>query len=306
MTTFEHATSQLVASYWAEPNTSARVLLTTIFGDSLLPRSQAIGVQTLADLVRPLGINERLVRTSLRRLAEETLVVGDREGRQSYYQVAPQALTMFLQADKRIYHLHPIEWDRQWTIAMVDQAGTNGEERGALLQELSWLGLRPLGPGVFVSPTVPLADVEAASTHAGVELSLLTRAPVPVGALASGSLLRGMVDPDGRVEERFRLHLSTFRPLIDIAAAASPVDAFVVRTMLIDSWRRIVLNTPELPTELLPPEWSSDEAFDMTAELYRRLLPPSELHLDGLMGNGRDDTGRILAERFDSTVTPTA
>lgn len=298
MTSFDQSTSELISSYWAEPNSSARVLLTTIFGDSLLPRSQSIAVQNLARLVQPIGINERLLRTSLRRLAEEALVVGDRTGRLSFYQVAPQALTMFHQADQRIYHHTPLDWDGQWTIAMVDQANTSGEDRLNLGQELSWLGLRPLGPGVFVSPTVPVDKVEAASSRIGVELSLLTRAPVPSGTLASGSLLRRMVDPSGRIQDRYEYHLRSFAPLVDRVVGASQNDAFVVRTLLIDSWRRILLNIPELPGELIPDEWSAEEAYTMTSALYRELLPPSELHLDELMGNGHETTGDILAARF--------
>ncbi len=59
--------------------------------------------------------------------------------------------------------------------------------------------------------------------------------------------------------------------------------AFLMRILLIYDYRRLLLRDPELPDVLLPAEWSGQKARLLCRELYRRLLAPSERHLDNLL-----------------------
>ena len=106
----------------ASPGTTTRSLLTTVFGDALLPRRQPSSVVDLALLVAPLGVNERAVRTTLLRLSRDGLVMGHREGRRSLYAVAPTAIDTFRRAETRIYECVDVSWDQQWTMALIDPA----------------------------------------------------------------------------------------------------------------------------------------------------------------------------------------
>ena len=58
-------------------------------------------------------------------------------------------------------------------------------------------------------------------------------------------------------------------------AEVAEEDAF-----LIHDYRRLLLRDPELPDVLLPAEWPGQKARLLCKELYGRLAPVSERHLD--------------------------
>src|SRR4051794_1651359 len=130
----------LIRRFRREPDASARTLLVTIFGDSVVPHGGEIWLGSLLQLVEPLGISERLVRTSVQRLVGEGLLVTRRHGRRSFYSVAPAARHEFREADQRIYHPRTgTAWDGKWTIA-VEAPALAGPGRTALREQLAWLG----------------------------------------------------------------------------------------------------------------------------------------------------------------------
>ena len=69
----------------------AKSLISTFFGDVVMPNDSFTWVETISAALEPLGVNERLVRTSLFRLREEDWVEATRSGRKSYYQLTSSA-----------------------------------------------------------------------------------------------------------------------------------------------------------------------------------------------------------------------
>jgi len=259
---------------------SARVVLTTVFGDALLPRGQAAGVQQLATLVEPLGINERSVRTSLLRLSREGLVESERKGRQSYYKVADAALPIFADANERIYVHKDPDWDGEWTIAMVTDADPG---LITLRDEFHWMGMAQLAPSVFVSPTREPAEVADVAQRHQVGLVLLSRGPQHELASINGEDLSGIVAPLPSLRDEYSAHIAAFGHAGD-ADKLEPAEAFRLRTLLIDSWRRLALRDLELPSALLPPDWPAQTAFDLTMRLRSEVAEASEAHLDAVIG----------------------
>ena len=66
-------------------------------------------------------------------------------------------------------------------------------------------------------------------------------------------------------------------------ADVSEQDAFLLRTLLIHDYRRLLLRDPELPEVLLPADWPGQQARILCKELYKRLEPLSNRHLDQLL-----------------------
>jgi phenylacetic acid degradation operon negative regulatory protein len=279
---------ELIAEIVEDPGFSGRVVLTTIFGDALLPRRQKISVKALASLVEPLHVNERSVRTSLLRLTREDLVTSEREGRHSHYSVHADAEQVFQKANRRIYRPQESlsEWDGAWTIAVIDADSADRGERTQVARELGWLGMTTPRLGVHVSPTLMPAEIEAVGDRLGVAFSAVLRGALSAGTIDGEDQLAALVDPTGRLGELHLRHQNRFARFADNAGELGPADAFAVRTLLIDSWRRIALRTPLLPRALMPSAWPGAASHALTERVHRACFDASNLHLDAVVGPG--------------------
>src|SRR5690349_14105471 len=73
-------------------------LIVTIFGDAIAPRGGVIALGSLIQIAGSFRLTERLVRTSVARLANEGWLEARREGRQSEYRLAPGGQQRFAEA----------------------------------------------------------------------------------------------------------------------------------------------------------------------------------------------------------------
>ena len=90
-----------------------------------------------------------------------------------------------------------------------------------------------------------------------------------------------------------------------LLAASSPLVAVIDADLQHDETQlpRMVelLRDPELPDVLLPSDWPGQKARLLCKELYRRLLAPSERHLDAhfqLASGQTPPASRLIHERF--------
>ena len=67
----ELAIERLLADFRTRRPVRAKSLLITIFGDTLEPRGGGVWLASLIQLAKPIGLSERLVRTSVYRLTQE-------------------------------------------------------------------------------------------------------------------------------------------------------------------------------------------------------------------------------------------
>jgi phenylacetic acid degradation operon negative regulatory protein len=270
---------RIVAAFRRAPDASARSLLVTIFGDCVRPHGGEIWTGSLVRLVEPLGISERLVRTSLNRLAGEGLLTTSRAGRRSFYSVTPAADREFASVEDRIYHRTREAWDGRWTI-VAETGELSPRMRTELRQRLGWLGFAALSPGVQICPvdrTGAVGDL-LKDLGAGDRVAFFRGQANGVG-LDDRALARRTSDLDVLIPA-YDAFLHRFAPLTQ--GAAGEVDgetAFLARTLLLHGWRRIVLREPALPAELWPDAWVGDCAYDVAAAAYRRLSPGAEAHL---------------------------
>jgi len=92
------------------------------------------------------------------------------------------------------------------------------------------------------------------------------------GASPVSELIRQSWDL-GPVVRRYRTFLNRFQLLLSSIDQGAPLTgerAFVVQTLLIDSFRRITLHDPRLPLSLLPADWPGNTAYELCRHLYRR------------------------------------
>lgn len=286
MESLQDRCGRLVEDFRRRPDSSARTVLVTIFGDSIEPHGAAVWTGSLVRLVEPLGINERLVRTSLNRLVRDGLLETSRAGRRSFYSATPAARREFLQAESRIYQRRRDGWDGQWTI-VVEANGVAPPARAALRERLGWLGFGSLAAPVHVCPVDRTGELRQVLPDLGLDGQVAVfrgRAPGTVG-VPDRALVATVTSGLAALEPAWGEFLRRFAPVADAAGGGAdagdvdPETAFLARTLVVHAYRRIVLREPELPAGLWPAGWAGDAAYEVAVRCYHALSGPAEAHL---------------------------
>lgn len=282
----ERAVQKLVAEFRSRPTLRAGSLITTVFGDSIAPRGGVVWLGSLIRSLAPFGINERLVRTSVHRLARDGWLESEQIGRRSYYRLSGPGRERFAQATHRIYGDPVRNWDGEWCLVLL--AGLDTAVRDAVRKEIGWLGFAAMSPNVLAHPTPDMADLEITLRRLGVEREVVVmrgRTGQSDAALRRLTQAGWNLDDIDASYERF---VSRFRPVLkalDPGRRITPESAFVLRTLLIQYYRKILLRDPHLPLELLPPDWHGRAAYQLCRNVYRGVYAHAEDYLTGTMEN---------------------
>jgi phenylacetic acid degradation operon negative regulatory protein len=286
-------------------------LITTVFGDSILPRGGRVSLGSMIQLLQPLGVNERLVRTAVYRLVKEEWLQSEAMGRKTDYMLTAPGCLRFDEASKQIYAADIPGWDRRWRLILVI-GELDIRLREQLRRALFWHGFGETAAGSFVHPTADLENVMESLVSEGLDEVLAQLMPmIAVNSRAA----RCATDID-MVQRAWNLDalafsyegfLQKYEPIRDALVACgqddlSEEDAFLVRTLLIHNVRRLLLRDPQLPEGLLPSTWPGSRARHVCRDLYRKLLPLSERHLDAnvRLSNGSTPlASHVLASRFE-------
>lgn len=248
-------------------------LIVTIFGDAIAPRGGVIALQSLIQIAGAFRLTERLVRTSVARLANEGWLEARRDGRQSEYRLAPGGQQRFAEATRRIYGMSPEEWDGQWTLVILPAGASKGAR-----EELRWLGFGQLSVGTFAHPNCTLERARGwLEGIEGTDAALCLRSSSSDLAVDRELIARGW--DLGALTRRYRRFVGTFAPIaaqIGSSANVSPQSALIIRTLLIHQYRKVHLLDPLLPARLLPPEWIGAAAYELTHRLYARVFADAE------------------------------
>ena len=88
------------------------------------------------------------------------------------------------------------------------------------------------------------------------------------------------------LDRRYEAFVGQFRPLYREAQKAATIDernAFLIRTLLIQEYRRILLRDPLLPAEILPGGWNGTAAYQLCRNLYRLIYAAADNYMSGAL-----------------------
>jgi phenylacetic acid degradation operon negative regulatory protein len=261
----------------------AKSLVVTVWGDALAPHGGAVWLSGLIRLLAPLGLNERLVRTSVFRLAREGWLTSRQDGRRSRYRLTVQGRRRFESAYRRIYAAPSEAWDGQWDL-IVSPSPSAGTRRGKLRRELAWEGFGAVASGIYARParagqTAPAEIVGA--LEPAVDLVLLRGQEIQPAVLTLASLLRPCWDLES-LDADYRRFIRRFGTVLELfrdGGHPDPGQCFVVRTLLIHEFRRVTLHDPRLPPAMLPGRWHARDAYALCRDFYRLTYRSAEQHL---------------------------
>lgn len=224
----------------------------TVFGDAIAPRGGSVAMADLSLILERLGAEPGAIRTAMSRLARDGFVERHKEGRRSYYRLAPDASADFQAAAGRIYAAHPTEWSGTWTVALGPEPKTTPT------------GFLRIAPSAWIAP---------GDAPPPPEMFTITG-----GSGAPPDWARDLLSPP-ELSEKYAALSASWRDFN--ADRMEGLDAVAARTLLIHQWRRILLRDAPLPRALRPANWAGADARDLVADIYRRLLPASEAWLSG-------------------------
>ncbi|MCP5418940.1 MAG: phenylacetic acid degradation operon negative regulatory protein PaaX [Gammaproteobacteria bacterium] len=282
MTTKLRRVEELIEDFRKRRPIRGGSLIITLYGDAIVPRGGAVWLGSLIAALEPLGLNQRLVRTSVYRLFKEGWLSSRQVGRRSFYSVTGSGLRRFSTAFRRIYAEHHVKWDGIWRVVVTSQV--NGAGRDNLRRELGWLGFGTIAPGIMAHPMAEVDLLTGTLQDMGLQDEIIMMSATSENP-ADSQPLRNLVQTCwnlDRLSGDYHRFLARFRPIwaaLESADSLDPELCFQTRILLIHEYRRLLLRDPQLPKELLPPDWVGASARLLCRNLYRCLLGPSERYL---------------------------
>jgi len=253
-------------------------LIVTFFGDVLSQHGHTIWLGSLVKAMEPLGINERLVRTSVFRLVKEGWLESQREGRRSFYRFSDYGWHEYQRAARRIYALENPGWHGHWQLLIPLEVPENVREK--FRRSIQWQGYRAISPGTFAKP----GDGGQALQETLQEFGLSDKVMIfdaKSSLLSSQKRERELVHDSWELEhvsQGYKAFLKRYKPLLKWSQHSkppSPEAAYIARTLLIHDYRRVLLHDTPLPDQLLPSNWPGAEALRLTGTVYKALASAS-------------------------------
>ncbi|AWS47106.1 PaaX family transcriptional regulator C-terminal domain-containing protein [Streptosporangium sp. 'caverna'] len=259
---------------------SARSLLLTVLGEYVLPRVEPAWTSTLLHVLGGLGVEEKSTRQSLARMAADGWIVAERAGRRVRWALTPHGRELLTEGAERIYSFgrDRDSWDGRWLVLIATVPESRRELRHQLRTRLTWAGFGSPVPGMWVSPHV---SREAEAKQVVEQLGL------DVAAFSFSGPYAGIGSERTLVEQAWHLGdlAAEYEDFIQEFAGLRPEPGDPVlfaQIRLVHDWRRFPSLDPQLPPDLLPPDWIGIRAANVFNDLHQAWHRSSQLHWDTL------------------------
>ena len=280
----ESASRRLIDEFQSRPTLRAGSLITTVFGDSVAPRGGVVWLGSLIEAMSAFGINERLVRTSVFRLAKDGWLESTQLGRRSYYRLTDEGRERFEKAAQRIYAEPTTDWDGTWCLVLL--SGLEATDKELVRKELGWLGFGAMSANILAHPKPDLADLDVTLRRLELDDAVVV---MSAQTIRSENAMRQLAQSGWNLDDidaRYEAFVAMFRPILASlgkSKTVKPLTAFLLRTMLIQEYRKVLLRDPQLPTELLPAGWHGAQAYQLCRNLYLELYAPADDYLSNVL-----------------------
>lgn len=263
-------------------------LIMTVYGDAILPRGGGAWLGDLIALLEPLGLNERVIRTSVYRLVQDDLLSSTQVGRRSFYALTENGSRQTSEAAKRIYARRAGRFDGVWTQVWL-QGPEADTGRALLIQELGRQGFAALTADIL------LHHGDATETAASTAARLDRLSDVIILRVGPGGSTTPVTPSPRWLAQIWPLDAlaAEYREFLELLAnplaglengpAPDPMSCFLLRSLAVHAYRRIVLKDPMLPAALLPADWPGLRAEHAMAMLYDAISEPAQAHVTARM-----------------------
>jgi phenylacetic acid degradation operon negative regulatory protein len=238
----------------------------------------------LVELLTEFGFALPASRIALSRLVDKGLITRVRQGRFVHYMITGRGELLLTEGDRRIFGLgfnvDPVE---RWTLLMHTIPPEMRPDRGRLGRRLRFQGFGRLQDRIWIAPY----DRRALLGELLLGLGIREHVAVLVGRPAPNVGVNAFLDRawDLRLlADRYAAFAATYLPYVKVAerAALSDRQAFVLRTVLVHSFRGFADQDPDLPEEMLPDPGARRVAIEVFRTVYDGLAVPAQRHFDAV------------------------
>jgi len=276
-----------IANRCVNNNISCKSYIVTVFGDVMSQHGDWLWLGSLIDALAPLGYSERLIRTSVFRLVKDDWLKVKKVGRLSYYAFTESAKLHYEKAARRIYAKNQEQWHGSWLLVLPsfvpEQALPNFKK------QLHWLGFSSISSGVFAHPSIARVSLEETLTELQLTGSVVVFSCKTLDQ-SSASVLKELVQQRWNITElaqQYQQFLTNYQSVKEqeTLATLTKQQSFLLRTLLIHEYRRILLKDHELPKQMLPANWQGFAAHQLVNELYNELANNSLHYIQSHLKN---------------------
>lgn len=127
----------------------------TFFGNHVLEEGD-LGVYSgsIIDVLGRVGVGEQAVRSTLTRMVNRGLLQRQREGRELFFGLTPQAGRVLIDGRTRSWKQGAVndDWDGSWTLLGLSLPDSWKRQRHDLRSRLTWSGFGALYSGLWIAP----------------------------------------------------------------------------------------------------------------------------------------------------------
>ena len=233
-------------------------LIVTLFGD--LAQTEALSGAVLSKVTEPIGIKPEALRVALHRLRKDGWLESRKSGRTSDYVLTAMGRKISAAATPRIYAREPDSPNMWHVLISGPQDMAERQEAEKLWRDRGYI---PVGNGAFLgkgTATATGADLLVVEGHIG---------DIP-------EWLRHMIGTQELADAYQELAdiLNRLSKIIGSEPEFSPLQVATLRTLLVHSWRRVVLRHPDLPLIFFPEGWQGENCRALTMEMLDILPRP--------------------------------
>jgi phenylacetic acid degradation operon negative regulatory protein len=255
---------------------SARSWLLTVLGEFLLADDAPMWTSTAVTVLGGLGLEEKAARQALARTAGDGLIRAERVGRRARWRLTDAGRHLLSDGAERIYSFagQASTWDGHWLVLSVAVPESQRDLRHRLRTRMTWAGFGSLAPNLWVSPNV---DREAEAKQQLDDLGLTATTLSFTGQFAGIGSEQALVDQAWDLRDiaaRYETFLADFATARPGAGEA----AMLTQIRLVHEWRRFPFLDPQLPAELLPPDWIGTRAAAVFRRQHTAWHAPAQAH----------------------------
>ncbi len=273
-------------------------LLLALLGDYWSGRCEPLPSAALVDLLAEFDVNPSGARAALSRLSIRGLLVGTKDGRNTFYRVADgfRHLLPYGPIHTRAFGKPRPDWDGLWTMIAFTVPEDQRRLRPMLRARLQSLGYAPLYDGLWVSPHAPDHELDIALAIAPPRSCTVIRATELPTATRLSVASAWNLDDLGRSYSEF---VRTFRPVLRRLERGriGSTEALVSRTRANYRWFVFAVTDPDLPNALLPARWPRAAAHDLFVALVDGLASPAVERVREIIANYDPELGKLVALR---------